>query len=189
MDPAVANQNLDPPRERVLSRGLLPALIVNVVVIGALAFGVNWKQWDGLPSLFGASDGTPPELRSEAPDPNDTARMGSAPAPAIPAAASPSLPPVEVVATPEPVPAKPKAPEPRTQVAAVAPPPAEERTGPSFDCSKARSATERLICRDPQLSRMDRELGRVHAQAKRTAPDAADFKRENDEEWRLREAV
>jgi uncharacterized protein len=60
---------------------------------------------------------------------------------------------------------------------------------PSFDCSKARSPSERTICVDGELARMDRELGRLHARAKNSAPDAAAFRPQNDIEWRRREAT
>ena len=59
---------------------------------------------------------------------------------------------------------------------------------PSFDCSRARSEPEKLICADPQLARMDRELGRVYARAKRAAADPQAFQRVSDREWRRRES-
>jgi uncharacterized protein len=37
-------------------------------------------------------------------------------------------------------------------------------SGPSFDCSKAKSAAARLICSDAELSRLDRELGAAYKQ-------------------------
>ena len=43
----------------------------------------------------------------------------------------------------------------------------------SFDCTKASTRTEKLICADAELSRLDSELGQVYAQARRSAPDAA----------------
>jgi uncharacterized protein len=46
-----------------------------------------------------------------------------------------------------------------------------------------------MICSDAELARLDRELGRLHARAKSAAPDAAAFKRQNDQEWRRREAT
>lgn len=63
----------------------------------------------------------------------------------------------------------------------------ERRTSPSFDCSKARSTTEKLICVDEDLARQDRELGRIHERAKRAAPDARAFQRDSDAEWQRRE--
>ena len=35
-------------------------------------------------------------------------------------------------------------------------------TNPSFDCSKAKSEAEKMVCSDPQLARLDRELNRVY---------------------------
>jgi hypothetical protein len=61
--------------------------------------------------------------------------------------------------------------------------------GPSFDCAKARSVPETMICSDAQLAGLDRELGRVYARAKSVAADSAAFARQNSEEWRRREAT
>lgn len=58
---------------------------------------------------------------------------------------------------------------------------------PSFDCSKARSASEKMICSDPELAQMDRDLGRVHARARAQAADGRAFQRESDREWTRRE--
>ncbi|MEA3468939.1 MAG: amidase family protein [Thermodesulfobacteriota bacterium] len=35
-------------------------------------------------------------------------------------------------------------------------------TNPSFDCTKAESESEKMVCSDPQLARLDRELNRVY---------------------------
>ena len=45
-----------------------------------------------------------------------------------------------------------------------------------------------MICADAELSQLDRELGRVYARAKNSTPDSAAFRRQNDQEWRRREA-
>ena len=66
--------------------------------------------------------------------------------------------------------------------------PVEASVRPSFDCSRARSQPEKIICSDPQLARMDRDLGRVYARAKRAADDPRAFQRVSDREWRRREA-
>jgi hypothetical protein len=68
-------------------------------------------------------------------------------------------------------------------------PSASAAPGPSFDCAKARSVPEKLICSDAELARLDRELGRVYARAKNAAADDAAFRRQNSEEWRRREAT
>lgn len=59
---------------------------------------------------------------------------------------------------------------------------------PSFDCAKARSRPELLICADPELARLDRDLGRLYARARDAAPDAGAFRRQQDQAWREREA-
>jgi hypothetical protein len=141
----------------------------------------------------------------------------AAPPPATAAAPSPrTIPPVapvtrEPAVARNPVPA-PAAERPRAAVPArdsnATRPPAEPRvrqaTGqpnvslgsqapadparPSFDCAKARSTSEKIICGDAELSRLDRDLGRLHARAKDAAPDPSAFRRQNDSEWRRREA-
>ena len=60
---------------------------------------------------------------------------------------------------------------------------------PSFDCSRAQSLPEQLICSDPGLADLDRELGRLHARARAVTPDPTGFKRRNEDEWRRREAT
>jgi hypothetical protein len=97
----------------------------------------------------------------------------------------------------EPKPAAPKAPDRKepAQVAQVATPKAPKPeappqvapTQPSFDCARARSTPEKIICADPELARRDRELGRVYAQAKAAAPDRRAFQRDSDAQWRWRE--
>jgi len=76
-----------------------------------------------------------------------------------------------------------------TRVAGAAPErqQAANRPRPSFECAKARSVPERLICGDAQLAQLDRELGSLYARAKSGARDPAAFKRLSDEEWLQRE--
>jgi uncharacterized protein len=57
----------------------------------------------------------------------------------------------------------------------------------SFDCAKASSDAEHLICNDPELARDDEQLARVFAQAKAIAPDQAAFKQRTREAWNYRE--
>ena len=120
-------------------------------------------------------------------------------APAIVAAAPPS--PLSLPSPPPPAPAArvtPKLPlpaaAPRRVEVAAAEPPVRQATGqaslqtPSFDCARARSKPEQIICSDPQLSQLDRELGRLHARARAASPDPSAFRRQNEQEWRNREA-
>jgi|GEM_PF-5203977 len=79
-------------------------------------------------------------------------------------------------------------------IARVAPPAAPEpraaaRPSPSFDCGKARSVPEKMICSDAELARLDRELGRLYSRAKDATSDPAAFRRRNNEEWRRRESA
>lgn len=59
----------------------------------------------------------------------------------------------------------------------------------SFDCAKARSAPEKLICGSADLSRRDEELAKLFAAAKAAAPDKQAFVREATDAWRRREAT
>lgn len=61
--------------------------------------------------------------------------------------------------------------------------------GPSFDCRRARSNTEKMICADVELARLDRELGRAYARAKNATADPAAFQRQSELEWRRRETI
>lgn len=59
---------------------------------------------------------------------------------------------------------------------------------PSFDCDKAQSTPEKLICADAELARLDRDLGELYSRARRLASDAEAFQRVSDREWRRRES-
>lgn len=56
----------------------------------------------------------------------------------------------------------------------AAPMPVATRSGASFDCSKARTNVELMICADPDLARMDGRMATLYASARRTQPGAAD---------------
>jgi hypothetical protein len=57
----------------------------------------------------------------------------------------------------------------------------------AFDCFKAHSTAERLICGDPQLSKMDDDLAVLYGRAKASAPDLAAFKKTNTDARDFRE--
>lgn len=119
------------------------------------------------------------------PQPPAPAAVGARSRP-VEALAKPVVPapaPAPVVANPPP----PRQPEPAVAVAPVRP--ATGQAGPSFDCERARSPSERTICADRELAQLDRNLGRLHARARDAAPDAAAFRRHNDQEWRRREST
>ncbi len=195
MDPSLAHANLAPPRHTVFARGLVPALLAHALLGLALAQGVAWKRAPD-PQRIVAVPGL---TVSEPADPART--MGGSAAPAPPAAEpsiQPGLAAARSTASPReaaapaarpPAPAGVSALPPSSRVAMGAPaavPPAGVR--PSFDCGKARSPAERAICADPELAQLDRDLGRLHARAKAAAPDPAAFRRQNDAEWKRREA-
>lgn len=58
---------------------------------------------------------------------------------------------------------------------------------PSFDCSKARSKAEHLICNDSELSKLDTELAKVYREAKSKALNADEFKKQTNAAWKWRE--
>jgi uncharacterized protein len=68
------------------------------------------------------------------------------------------------------------------------PAPAPRQVTPSFDCTKARSQAEHLICTDPELAGLDAALSTLYEKAKAVAPDKAGFARQNRAEWKRREA-
>lgn len=57
----------------------------------------------------------------------------------------------------------------------------------SFDCSKARSDAEHLICSDPELAADDVELAKVYSVAKAAVADQAAFKERTRNQWNYRE--
>lgn len=123
-----------------------------------------------------------------------TLRQSSAQAaPATPAtpAALPPPKPVIAAAPPQPPPAAPSR-QPRVEAPTA---PVRQAIGvpnrgrPSFDCGLARSPSERAICSDTELAQLDRDLGRLHSRARDSAGDSAAFRRQNDREWRRREAT
>ena len=59
---------------------------------------------------------------------------------------------------------------------------------PSFDCSKAKSVNEKLICGDSELSALDSQFGEIYRQAKTRAIDKNAFNQQAVAEWKLREA-
>ncbi|MEI5996707.1 hypothetical protein H3V53_05670 [Paraburkholderia bengalensis] len=58
----------------------------------------------------------------------------------------------------------------------------------SFNCAKAHSTAETLICRDVALSRADDELGNLFRLAQRQAADGRAYRRDSDSKWAWREA-
>ncbi|WP_144156440.1 lysozyme inhibitor LprI family protein [Paraburkholderia sp. BCC1885] len=58
----------------------------------------------------------------------------------------------------------------------------------SFDCSKGRSRPEQLICHQPDLSRLDDQLGKLYWQARRSVADPKAFRTDSDSKWAWREA-
>ena len=70
----------------------------------------------------------------------------------------------------------------------------QEQPGPSYDCTKARSTPEKVICADPELAALDSGLltyfkaTRAVVRAKLSAAQYVDFTAENKESWNEREA-
>ena len=64
---------------------------------------------------------------------------------------------------------------------------AQNSDRPSFDCKKARSISERIICADAELSRMDRELADLYRRAKVATDNPQEFLLASQREWQVRE--
>ncbi|MBK0394796.1 lysozyme inhibitor LprI family protein [Ramlibacter algicola] len=184
MDPYLANLNFDPPKHSSeLALGLLPALVLNALFFGVVLLGAQpeLQQPGSSPTMSGDTSSL-------------TREMGGPPAPAE---ATPPAAQQSTTAPAQPIRQAPaaRAPVTSTQVAkveakpaAARPAPAAPRVSPSFDCGRARLKTEKLICGDAELSQLDRDLGRLYAQAKAAAPDRSAFQRESDRAWARREA-
>ncbi len=57
----------------------------------------------------------------------------------------------------------------------------------SFDCSKARSKSERLVCGDPRLSALDERLAALAAAGKKRAVSPRAYQRALDAAWEVRQ--
>lgn len=85
------------------------------------------------------------------------------------------------------------APEPaRTQVqlpviAEAAPPPATPAVRPSFDCRYARTASERMVCGDPELASYDRQLNGAFERAIRSGVPRRVLRADQDDWLGIRE--
>jgi len=64
---------------------------------------------------------------------------------------------------------------------------AAEKTEPSFDCTKAKSVSEKLICGDKELSRLDVAHFNAYKKAKETTIHQEEFIKEATGAWRWRE--
>lgn len=58
---------------------------------------------------------------------------------------------------------------------------------PSFDCTKARSDAERLVCGDAELAAEDVQLAEVYARAKAAVTDQTTFRERTRAQWNYRE--
>jgi len=59
----------------------------------------------------------------------------------------------------------------------------------SFDCVKAKSRAEILICSDSELSTLDDDLAKIYSKAKSLASSPAEFKAQGEREWKKRETT
>lgn len=66
------------------------------------------------------------------------------------------------------------------QAPATKPPPAKPPAGPSYDCTKAKSGREKIVCTHADLAALDRTLAEAYAKerARRDAASQADLLRE-----------
>ena len=56
----------------------------------------------------------------------------------------------------------------------------------SWDCTKSRSYSEKLICASPDLSKMDDHLAVTYEKAKKATGNSAVFKKFQNENWKRR---
>ncbi|CAN5373717.1 hypothetical protein BH10PSE16_BH10PSE16_03070 [soil metagenome] len=119
----------------------------------------------------------------EKPAPKTAAKTAASPEPARPAR--------QGSARPFPPASRPRPHQAQVAKAAAEPkkPEAATPSGPSFNCAKARSVTEKFICADPELAQLDRELGRLHARARTATSHPAAFRQRSEQEWLRREST
>ncbi|MEJ7930511.1 hypothetical protein WG922_11060 [Ramlibacter sp. AN1015] len=147
------------------------------------------------PVAAGAVEPLPPVGIAESASPPRSEVMAAVPSaqasvPAPPAPAPPELEQEAPRTAPrDPSPASTSAPERRAPKATSAQPAKAPQlpVQPSFDCRRARSTPEKLICSDAELARLDRELGRLYARARTASGDPASFRRQQNVEWTRRE--
>jgi uncharacterized protein len=58
----------------------------------------------------------------------------------------------------------------------------------SFDCNRGHSLTEKMICTDPALSKLDDALGQLYWKARRRVANRRAFLNDSDSKWAWREA-
>lgn len=63
------------------------------------------------------------------------------------------------------------------------------RPEPGFDCTRTRTASEKMVCSDAELFQRNHELAQVYARAKNATADPASFRRQHDLEWSRRESI
>lgn len=68
------------------------------------------------------------------------------------------------------------------------PPISSETAKPSFDCAKASSANEKMICGDADLATLDSRLSATYNQAKIYAKNPVELKKQTVDAWKWREA-
>lgn len=66
--------------------------------------------------------------------------------------------------------------------------PAPRLEEPSFDCTRAKSAAEKLICSDRELAQLDREVAALYAQRLSESRDSSALRASAIELWKQREA-
>jgi hypothetical protein len=69
----------------------------------------------------------------------------------------------------------------------VAQPTYTASSNPSFDCARARSTPEKLICGDAELASLDRDLANLYSVAKNASEDKVSFQQETTAAWNRRE--
>jgi hypothetical protein len=67
------------------------------------------------------------------------------------------------------------------------PPAAARAVQPSFDCARAKSDAERLICADPELAALDQQLAGWQTRAMQSAADPKLLRAQNIAAWKDRE--
>ncbi len=58
---------------------------------------------------------------------------------------------------------------------------------PGFNCARAHSSNERMICSDAQLAQLDHDLMQLYTQARHATHNSSEFRKHNDSEWLWRE--
>jgi uncharacterized protein len=179
-----------PARLATLKRLGFFALIAVAVLVYAAIHLTGRSARTGMQQAANSEGGTSTTAsasQAEATQPQLQTASTAPPAPTVPAMGASSATPPLAVAPGLDTTGTPAQSAAQSNQTPLAPTSQAQMTHPSFDCSKARSLPEQLICSDQDLADQDNQLAQLYLRAKAAAPDRTAFVRESRAAWNWRE--